>query len=170
MKAKADLLLSNYFLKNKFALLLFCSLLTLLTSCDPNRIFEENQKMENRSWEINAPVIFNVTIDDTISAYNMYINIRNSDKYKFSNLYLFMTTTIPKRQFEKDTLQLLLADENGKWLGNGLGDIFESRVLFKKNIRFLYKGNYQFKLEQAMRIDPLPGVLDVGIRIEKANQ
>lgn len=170
MKSKTTLFFTKYFSKNNLGLLLIGSLLMLLTACDPNRIFEENQKLENRSWDVNTPIIFNVNIDDTVSAYNMYINIRNADTYKFSNLYLFMTTTIPQHQFEKDTLQLLLADEKGKWLGSGLGDIFESRVLFKNNIRFINKGAYQFKLEQAMRINPLPGILDVGIRIEKVKK
>ncbi len=99
----------------------------------------------------------------------MYINIRNADTYKFSNLYIFMTTTLLHGEIEKDTLQLILANDNGRWLGNGLGDIFESRILFKEKFKFIQPGIYQFKLEQAMRLNPLPGILDVGIRIEKAN-
>ncbi len=59
--------------------------------------------------------------------------------------------------------------KNGKWLGEGLGDIWDNRVLFKKNVSFPQKGEYRFEFTQAMRLNPLPGVMDVGIRIEKSN-
>jgi gliding motility-associated lipoprotein GldH len=68
---------------------------------------------------------------------------------------------------ERDTVELTLADASGKWLGSGMGDIWDNRVLFKQSFRFPEKGTYQFALEQAMRVDPLPQVMDVGIRIEK---
>ena len=38
----------------------------------------------------------------------------------------------------------------------------------KSNFKFPQTGNYTFMLEQAMRVDPLPQIMDVGIRIEKA--
>jgi gliding motility-associated lipoprotein GldH len=139
-----------------------------MTSCDKQRVFEQNQKIKDRSWSENFIPEFNVKIDDTISYYNMYINVRNADSYRFSNLYIFMTTTLPQGQIEKDTLQLLLANEQGKWLGSGLGDIFENRILFKEKFKFINQGTYKIKLEQAMRLNPLPGILDVGIRVEKA--
>lgn len=71
---------------------------------------------------------------------------------------------------ERDTVELTLADPSGKWLGSGMGDIWDNRVLFKQQFRFPEKGTYIFTLEQAMRIDPLPQIMDVGIRIEKALQ
>ena len=43
----------------------------------------------------------------------------------------------------------------------------EIRVLFKKGVTFRQPGEYRFELIQAMRIDPLPGIMDAGIRIEK---
>ncbi|MEO8147313.1 MAG: gliding motility lipoprotein GldH [Bacteroidia bacterium] len=143
------------------------TLFSALTCCDKERVFEQNQKINDRSWSENNPLVFNVDIKDTASYYNMYINIRNADTYRFSNLYIFMTTKLPMNQIEKDTLQLVLANDEGKWLGSGLGDIFESRILFKEKIKFINSGNYQFTMQQAMRLNPLPGILDVGIRVEK---
>ena len=144
------------------------TLLSVLTGCDKQTVFEQNQKIKDRSWSENNTLVFNVNIKDTVSFYNMYINTRNADTYRFSNLYIFMTTTLPQGQIEKDTLQLVLANDEGKWLGSGLGDIFECRILFKEKFHFINSGNYQFKLQQAMRLNPLPGILDVGLRIEKA--
>jgi len=88
--------------------------------------------------------------------------------YKLSNLFVFFTTRAPSGKMERDTVELTLADESGKWLGDGMGDIWDNRILFKNRFRFPEKGIYAFRLEQAMRYDILPQIMDVGIRIERA--
>jgi gliding motility-associated lipoprotein GldH len=66
-----------------------------------------------------------------------------------------------------DTLECILADENGKWLGKGTGHIVDNRVPFKRNVIFPDTGKYTFEIEQAMRMEKLPEVYDIGLRIEK---
>ena len=140
----------------------------LVTSCDPSRYFEENKKVDKGEWEQNEPLLFQVTVTDTVSAFNVYLNVRNSGSYRFSNLYLFVNTIFPQGQIERDTVECQLAAPDGRWLGDGLGDIFDNRILFQQGVRFPQTGEYRFELTQAMRINPLPGIMDAGIRIEKA--
>ena len=66
-----------------------------------------------------------------------------------------------------DTLECILADEKGKWLGNGLGDIYDNQILFKKNVRFPLAGKYTFEIQHGMRADIVPLIMDVGLRIAK---
>ncbi len=139
-----------------------------LTACDKTVVFEENTKLPENRWEEKHPIVFNVDIQDTISVHNMFINVRNASGYQYSNLFLFFTTQTPTGKMERDTVELPLADPSGKWLGEGSGDIYDNRILFKRTFRFPEKGTYIFQLEQAMRIDPLPQIMDAGIRIEKA--
>lgn len=108
------------------------------------------------------------TIEDTSASYDLYINVRNAGTYSFSNLFLFLNTYTPDGALARDTIELVLADEQGQWKGDGMGDIWDNRILFKRGQRFLLPGNYRFELEQGMRIDPLPGIMDAGVRIEKA--
>lgn len=115
---------------------------------------------------MNKPVTFTVPIEDTINHYNVYINIRNADDFDYGNLYLFIDITAPNNATERDTINCILADNNGKWLGQGLGDIWDNKILFKYNTRFR-KGDYTFKLTQAMRVDKLPQIMDVGLRVEE---
>lgn len=150
------------------ATLLFCVSLISLTACDNNVVFEKNVKLDNNRWAINNVIRLEVEIKDTISPMNLYINLRNAGGYQFSNLFIFLNTITPENNRSRDTLELRLADETGKWLGDGMGDIWDNRILFKKNFRFPVAGKYTFELEQAMRIDPLPQVMDAGLRIEKA--
>lgn len=145
-------------------LLLLCG---VFTSCDPSRFFEENKKVVKGEWDQNTPLVFQVSVEDTASLFNVYINVRNAGSYRFSNLYLFVNTVFPGGQLERDTLEITLASPDGRWLGDGLGDIFDNRILFKEDVRFTQPGEYSFELIQAMRINPLPGIMDAGIRIEK---
>lgn len=146
----------------------FFGCILLLTACDSNRIFEENKEIPDNNWESTNKIKFQVAIKDPATAANFYINIRNADGYPYSNIYLFIKTTFPNGKFSTDTLECILADEQGKWLGKGLGDIYDNQIPFKRNVRFPLAGNYLFEIQQGTRTDNLPLIMDVGLRIEKA--
>ena len=118
-------------------------------------------------WDKDAPLTFLVDIKDTSQAYNVFVNVRNAGGYRFSNLYLFVNTIFPGGQIQRDTLECTLASPEGRWLGDGLGDIWDNRALFRERMRFPQSGRYTFEIEQAMRQNPLPQIMDVGLRIER---
>ena len=64
---------------------------------------------------------------------------------------------------------MLLADNQGKWMGKGIGDLYDYQFRFKELVLFPVKGEYSFEIEQAMRDEVLPYVTDIGIRIEKVS-
>ncbi len=138
------------------------------TSCDRARIFEKNQDIPEEGWKKDNVIKFDVDIKDPSTATNFYINVRNADGYPFSNLYLFIKTTFPNGKMSNDTLECQLADEKGKWLGSGLGDIYDNQILFKRNVRFPMAGTYKFELQHGMRVEPVLLIMDVGLRIAKA--
>ncbi|MFC2112546.1 gliding motility lipoprotein GldH [Bacteroidota bacterium] len=144
-------------------------LILALASCDSNRVYEKNIKIPDGIWYRDNIVQFELQIEDTISSHNLYVNVRNTSFYPMSNLYLFITTKAPSGHSVRDTVELVLADDKGKWLGSGLGDIWDLQQLYKQNVRFAQRGKYSFNFEQAMRTEKLPFVLDVGLRVEKAN-
>ncbi len=146
-------------------LLSVCSLLILL-SCDPHRVYEKNIKIPDGIWYKDHKVSFEVLIDDTSSTHNLYVNVRNTSLYPYSNLYLFIETTAPSGHTIRETYEVTLADDKGKWMGSGLGDIWDLQQVYKENVKFAQRGKYFFEYQQAMRTDKLPFVLDVGLRIE----
>ncbi len=143
------------------------SLLLVFSSCDSKRIFEKNIEIPDNVWDASEKVKFEVSITDTTSGNNVLINIRHAGFYPYSNLFLFINTTFPNGKITRDTVECMLADDKGKWFGKGLGDLWDARILFKRNVRFSQSGTYIFEYEQAMRVEQLPGVMDVGLRIEK---
>jgi gliding motility-associated lipoprotein GldH len=152
------------------ALLIIGAGIIAFSSCDSLRIFEENKKIPDGIWDNKNNVSFTIHVSDTITPTNVYVNVRHRGDYAFSNLFLFITSVMPNGQTFRDTAECILADHTGNWKGDGLGDIKSNRLLFKKNVRFPVTGTYRFDFEQAMRTNPLPGILDVGMRVEKAGE
>jgi gliding motility-associated lipoprotein GldH len=140
----------------------------MLISCNNRRIYEKNYKIPDGIWNSHNPITFEVQIDDTISPHDLYINVRNAGLYPMRNLFIFVKTTAPSGHSITDTVEIMLADEKGKWYGKGLGDIWDLSQLYKQNIRFTQEGMYSFTYEQAMRMENLPFILDVGLRVEKS--
>ncbi len=139
----------------------------MFSGCDAKRVFEQNKEIPQGIWNAKNLARFEVIIQDTLSAHNFYINVRNSGAYPYSNLYLFLESEFPDKALARDTIECILADNSGHWLGDGSGDIWDNQILFKKGLRFRQSGTYVFTLEQAMRVENLPMILDVGLRIEK---
>ena len=153
----------------KFGLII---LLAFLSACDSAKVFEENKAFESHIWSVENHPIFQVEITDTLSEMNIIINIRHSARYPFSNLWLFVNTTNPEGVQIKDTIECVLAAKDGRWLGSGLGDIWDVQIPLKTQT-FSSSGNYVFEIEQAMRygnkgrIEQLPEIMNIGFRIEK---
>lgn len=143
-------------------------ILTVFTSCNRGVLYQKYITIPDNEWDMTKPVTFKVDVQDTMTYYNVYVNIRNADSYAYSNLYLFIDITSPMKDKgkERDTLECILAEPSGKWMGEGLGDIWDNKILFKRNVRFPRKGEYEFTYTQAMREAKLPMIMDVGLTIQ----
>jgi gliding motility-associated lipoprotein GldH len=145
-------------------------LLTLLflpvSSCDPRMVYDEYMNTKDGQWRWNDVGVFRVEMTDTISLYNVYLQVRHTVDYPMSNLYMFVLLKGPSGQFVRDTVNMYLADPDGQWTGNGTGRFRELRLLYRKQIRFSEQGIYTISLEQAMRKSELP-VTNVGVRVER---
>lgn len=142
--------------------------LLVLTSCNKNIVYSKYYEFKENEWHANDKAIFDVEILDTLSLNNISLMVRHADAYPYSNLFLFVSTKYPDGKILIDTMEVILADEKGKWQGSGAGDIFDFKIPIKKNVRFPLKGKYQFTFEQGMRVDPLPLIMDFGFEIEKS--
>lgn len=150
------------------SLLILLSMVLFVSSCGKQTMYDHNVDV-NEPWKSIDKAVFDIDITDTINQYNVYLNIRNTVDYDYSNLYLFIKTEFPNNYVVIDTAEIFLADMKGNWLGSGFGEIKDIQVLFRKNGRFARKGIYHISFEQAMRDKELYGIKSVGIRIERSN-
>lgn len=142
-------------------------LASLFVSCDTSRVFEKNEPVPVLGWGYDDSRSFSVQIDDTLQAYNLYINIRHTTDYSYNNLWVKLKTTLPDSSVLEDDIELTLAEPTGEWTGNCLDGTCLNTVLVRSNVHFPTKGMHTFTLTQDMRISPLRNILDAGIRLEK---
>lgn len=151
-------------------LVLILSILSVLAvgtiSCDTNRIIDQNVEIENGSWNQEDVKSFKFEILDTIPSYNVQVNLRNTSTYAYSNLYLFVELESPSGKFFKDTLEITLADKNGRWLGSGVGNIWQNQIDLVRGVRMNEIGEYSISVSQGMREKELNAISNVGIRVE----
>jgi len=148
----------------------FISVLTLavvFSSCNQNTVYDEIVTLPSEGWYKNNAVSFNVNISDSLDNYEFSLITRNSNSYRYSNLYIFLITEFPNGNVSHDTIECVLANEEGKWLGKGWGEIKENNITLKSGLRFPLTGSYSFLVQQAMRVDTLTGMVDIGLRIIK---
>jgi len=154
---------------------IFYSILVLvILACNDKLIHSEFQSNPGGIWTKGDIKEFSFTENDTISANDIFISIRNDESFPYSNLFLIADLKYPNGDIQRDTLEYEMAMPDGKWLGKGYGSIKENKLWYKENIIFTVKGVYTLQISHAMRkngkadgIMELEGITDVGFLIEK---
>lgn len=148
-----------------FFFLLMCA--AVFTSCDPARVYDENRTLEGNAWYYGSKLPFDVQIKDTTKYYNVLVNLRVDANYKYSNIFMLVHTTNPDKKTDQRRIEIRLADESGRWMGSGLGDLYDYRFPAFRKVKFPQQGFYRFELEQNMRDDTLMHIKSAGIRVEE---
>jgi gliding motility-associated lipoprotein GldH len=143
--------------------------LLLVFGCDRRQVYEEKVDFDQRIWPKQEAVKFDFPIRDTVQAYNIYYTIRYTNKYPYQNLYLqYYLEDSTGKVLNKELDNIVLFNPvTGIPTGNGLGDILTVQKKFIDHYRFPGPGQYGLSVEQFMRLDTLPEVLTIGIRVEK---
>ncbi len=140
--------------------------LLLFSNCDEARLIDENKEIPAAGWYYKNKLGFDFEIKDTNRVYTVYVNVRVANDYPYSNLYVMIHQRTPGNKDTSFRRELTLINENGKWLGKGLGDLFDFQLPVMERVRFQENGLYHFDLEQNMRLDTLPHIMAAGMRVE----
>lgn len=152
--------------------IVYSLLFLFLSSCDETRVYDK-YKSVNSKWNKDDKINFKLTMPDTTSAYNLFVNLRNTNDYKYSNLFLIVQMNFPNGKTITDTLEYKMATPDGKLLGTGFSKNKENKLWYKESVVFNELGEYQVTIQHAMRengkvngIENLEGITDVGFRVE----
>lgn len=154
-------------LKYLFGGFIVLVLFTAQGCTDPNAVIDQNVEIANHNWSYVNRVKFDVKIDDINVPYNLYINLRVSGSYKYSNMFTLLYQTSPGKKTHTTRYEFKLANKDGEWLGSGSGNLYSYQLPVRTNYKFPAKGVYHFEIEQNMRDNPLHEVSDAGLRVEK---
>ena len=104
---------------------------------------------------------------------NLFIDLRNNNDYKFSNIFLIAILRDSNSVIFHDTLEYKMANLYGEWMGKGFLNIKENRLWWKEKWKPNHKGPYFIEIAQATRengsisgVRILDGILDIGLTID----
>ncbi len=155
-------------LKSNSILFVLLTGLILFTACDKDVVFDQYVTIPEGGWNVDSMAVFKVDIESAEQPYNLILNIRNRSNYPNSNLWLFVDIMSPSGQLMQDKVDCMLADDAGRWIGSGWGDLYHVKIPYQLGVKFAETGQYSFRIVQGMRMDDLKGIHNIGLRIEKA--
>ena len=157
-------------MKSNLSLLAF--ILLFMICCDKEN--KNYYSFTNNTWENKDKINFNIEIKDSITNHSTNISLRHSTSYKYQNIIIFVHHYFNKTQLKTDTVDILLAQNNGRWRGTGKNNIKEIKHTYNKN-NIYQKGTHVFELELAMReknsleIKKLEDILDISLFLTEEN-
>ncbi len=148
--------------------LLFAVLICTTTACE--NIVYTDCKDVSAGWAKDSVAEFQFTIDDTRGTYQTLLIVRNNDDYPHQNLWLFVRKENLSGEISQDTVQYFLADDFGRWIGSGIGSIFENVWIYEQRVKFREVGNYKVSVKHGMRHDLLEGIEEIGLKVIRTDE
>ncbi len=131
--------------------------------------YSEFQSVDVTGWHADSVLTYRLGVTDTTPC-DILLCVRHTEAYPYQNMWLFCTLGTDSIVFWKDTLEFYLADDRGRWLGNGGVKLYEMPVIFAQNYQFPDTGKYVFTIQQGMREKQLHGISDVGLIIKDGKE
>ncbi|KGE14674.1 gliding motility lipoprotein GldH [Sphingobacterium deserti] len=154
-------------MKDLFTRLLFLSVLLFGNACSDSALFERNESIADRSWSYSDVPTFAIKITDAKSKYDLWVNVRHTNDYSYSNLFILFSQQGPGLKDTVQRYEIKLAEQDGRWTGSSAGNLYANQRLVKKDFVFPDTGIYNFGIEQNMRENPLKEIADVGLKVVK---
>jgi gliding motility-associated lipoprotein GldH len=146
--------------------------LLLITAGCGKQPFEKFERVEGRVWKYSDPHLFKVAIKEP-GEYRLYIQMRYTQEYNYSNIWVGLTKKDPEGKIEKARFNIPLYDVHGKPYGSFAGKFFDRSYPDaevdgqKLSLNFDKTGTYDIIIQHNMRMDDLNGIEEVGLRIMK---
>ena len=157
--------LKNRNLCLKGIILLFVA--SLLSACDKQTVYHSFQSLPTEGWLREDTLSFDVKVTDSLTYYKLSLEVRNRSNYPYQNLPLSICYTIADSiPSPTDTIQLILADKEGIWKGDGWGGLYQTAVS-AGSVRIGKPGIYLFKVAYTLPDERLQGINDIGIKLKR---
>jgi len=140
----------------------------LLTSCGNKTIFEEYRKFDNLSWQRFNYLNFEVPIENIDAEYDILIAIRHLPEIPYKEMKINITFYLPAGEMRTADHVFELVDKEGNSLSECLGDFCDVSFPVRKNFVFSEPGLVKFKIENKYTKTEMPGIMEVGLIIRKA--
>lgn len=149
----------------KYFLTLFS--ICFIVACSSKYEFAKYESVNENGWNANDTLTFKVKIEETNTPYNINLGVRYNKGYEFDNIWFKLFGSIIENAKDGKMQEIILFDKIGKPYGDCTGSVCTQIYPIQKNYIFKKSGIYIVKVVHLMRQEPLLGVKDVGIMVEK---
>ena len=142
---------------------------TLLVACQPEgRIYNEHQELSPEvEWLKKDIRTFKVPITDNDIAYKMSLSFRFATGYQYQTANVKVTEISPSGKETVNEYELKVREANGEYIGDPGLDIWDSEHVVEYKKIFEEKGTYTYVIEHVMPTDPMVGVMEIGMILDK---
>ena len=144
-------------------------LIFFISSCSDSKVFEDYHKFDDLSWNRFNNQKFDVPIEDTETEYDIFIAFRHLPGIPYKEIKINFTMHLPDGEFRTANHILELTDKEGNSLSNCLGDFCDISFPVRKGFTFSESGIVRFEIENKYTKVEMPGIVEVGLIIKKAN-
>ncbi len=150
----------------KKSFLLYSIIGILFFACDSNTIYQDFTPIGGQ-WYLQDTVKYTVSIEEVTNSLTSEVHVKYNASYQFYNLYLKLLVEDASNNLIVDELKevILFEPKTGKPLGSGIGPTFTISSEILSDLKVEKPGEYKYKLVQYMRIDTLPEIESIGLKV-----
>ena len=138
----------------------------ILTTCSSQRVYDTFLHVDDQGWEKNEELTLCIPRMAESDDYSLELGLRLNNYYPFQNLQLAVVQTVfPSMETHTDMLTLDIADSQGKMNGSGVSLYQYSQIIRKYHLQ--ENDSITIRVRHDMKREILPGIMDVGIIINK---
>jgi gliding motility-associated lipoprotein GldH len=147
----------------KKLLILFVIALLGSGACSPRKIYEKHQDIAGLRWNRFDVKTFEVEIKDVSVNYDFIIAIRHHTEVPFKYITVNFTLYTPSGESRIMDHKIMLRDQEGNLLGDGMGDLWDVEYTAWKGFKFTTPGICRVEVSSTMSQADLPGIMQVGL-------
>lgn len=140
-----------------------------LSSCQQAPVYSKFHTIPIHGWHQDSVLTYEVNVSDSTKNHEMLIVVRHTAQYPYQNLWLFVDEYAGTILLHRDTIEAMLADDFGRWIGSGVNR-YELPLMYAPAYHFMQKNNNRITIQQGMRTPWLIGITDVGLIIKQHDE
>lgn len=153
-------------MKRKLSFLPF--LLIAFAGCTTDTIYSHYRHIADEEWGRSDTLIYIVPGIQHGGTYDLAVGLRTTSGYPYSDLtFVVEQEMIPSGRHSTDTFKVSLTTQDTRVQQNGTGVALRQYHFPFKQLTLTEGDTLKLTLKHDMQRDPLPGVADVGITLQR---
>ena len=147
-------------------MLAFSLMVLWAASCKEINVYEKQVDLPQHEWHKSQNAVMLFDTEDSVE-HQLYFVVRHTGQFPYNKLLVkLMIQDTARKTLTSMNIAAPLTDSKGNWNGTLMDDIYYSRIKIMPPV-FLKPGLYRFVLQQQMKEDILPYLLNVGIALDR---